>query len=124
MAADTDITVQKSTNGGTVWSAPVRVNDDPAGNVQTNPWVSVGPGGRVDVIWGDRRHPYPGGGKLADIYFASSTDNGATFGANRRVTDRTINVDVGRVQRLRQRLHHRVLLVWARCPSRCRTGAC
>jgi putative cell wall-binding protein len=96
VAADTDITVQKSTDGGVNWSAPVRVNDDPAGNVQTNPWVSIGPGGRVNVIWGDRRHPYPGGGKLADIYFASSTDNGASFGANRRVTDRTINVDVGR----------------------------
>ena len=90
-----DITLQSSTNRGESWSAPVRVNDDPAGAVQTNPWVSVGPGGRVEAVWADRRHGYPGGGPLADVYYARSTNGGTSFEANRRVTDRSINTDVG-----------------------------
>jgi hypothetical protein len=56
----------------------------------------VGPGGVVDVIWNDQRNQYPGGGtRMGDIYFASSSDGGATFSANRRVTDRSINISVG-----------------------------
>jgi len=91
-----DITLQRSTDGGQTWSSPVRVNDDPAGSVQSFPQVSVGPGGRVNVIWFDRRHPYPGGGpRLGDIYYARSDDGGATFSPNRRMTDRTFNRDVG-----------------------------
>lgn len=90
-----DITIQSSTDRGDTWSPAVRVNDDPAGAVQTNPWVSVGPSGRVDVVWGDRRHPFPGGGNVGDIYHASSTTGGATFAPNRRVSDRTFNLDVG-----------------------------
>ena len=90
-----DISIQASTNRGQTWSAPVRVNDDAAGNIQTNPSVSVGPAGRVDVIWGDRRHSYPGGGALGDTYYARSTTGGASFQTNRRITDRTFNLDVG-----------------------------
>ena len=93
---DTDTVVQRSTDRGQTWSNPVRVNDDAAGVTQVDPQVSVGPGGRVDVIWADRRHPYPGGPAHADMYYARSTDSGANFGANRRVTDRTINVGTGR----------------------------
>ncbi|MDQ6928799.1 MAG: glycoside hydrolase, partial [Actinomycetota bacterium] len=90
-----DIFAQSSTDGGQTWSSAVRVNNDAFGNIQTNPWVSVGSGGVVNVIWHDRRHNYPGGGKIGDIYSARSTDGGATF-SNRRVTDRSINTDVGR----------------------------
>ena len=91
-----DITLQSSSNGGVTWSSPVRVNDDPAGAVQTNPWLAVGPGGIVDVIWNDQRNQYPGDStRMGDIYFASSTNGGATFSANRRVTDRSINISVG-----------------------------
>ena len=100
---DTDISLQSSTDGGVTWSAPVRVNDDTAGSIQTNPNVSVGPGGRVNVIWGDRRHSYARPGSYGDIYYASSTTGGATaesFTPNRRVTDRTINLDVGRANEL------------------------
>jgi len=91
-----DILLTSSSDGDTTWSSRVRVNDDPAGPIQQNPWVSVGSGGQVDVVWYDRRHPYPGGGKVGDVYSARSTDGGLTFAPNRRVTDRSINVDVGR----------------------------
>ncbi len=98
--ADTDINLQRSTDGGQTWSnPPVRVNDDPPGTVQSYPQVSVGPGGRVDVTWFDRRHAYPGTGtRMGDPYYARSSNGGATassFSPNRRVTDRTINLDTG-----------------------------
>lgn len=97
-----DITFQRSTDRGATWSPPIRVNDDPAGTSsaanfnQTNPNVSVGPGGRVDVIWGDKRHSYPGAGNYGDTYYARSSDGGLTFGPNRRITDRSVNFNVGR----------------------------
>ncbi|HTN24647.1 MAG TPA: sialidase family protein, partial [Solirubrobacteraceae bacterium] len=98
-----DISIQKSTDRGATWSTPVRVNNDPPGantnaaaSYQTNPMVSVSPDGRVNVIWGDKRHTYPGDGDYGDTYFASSNDGAATFPDNRRVSDRTTNFQVGR----------------------------
>ncbi|MDQ6776848.1 MAG: glycoside hydrolase, partial [Actinomycetota bacterium] len=91
-----DIFLNSSTDGGATWSAPVRVNDDSAGAVQTNPWVAVGPGGVVDVAWWDQRNSYPGTTTaMGNVYFAQSSDGGATFSANRRITDRSINEGVG-----------------------------
>jgi hypothetical protein len=89
-----DITEQSSTDGGVTWSSPVRVNDDPSGAVQTNPWVAVGPGGVVDVAWWDQRNGYPGA-TIGNVYFAQSTDGGATFSPNRRITDRSLNQGTG-----------------------------
>jgi putative cell wall-binding protein len=91
-----DIFMNSSSDGGATWTSALRVNDDPAGAVQTNPWVSVGPGGAVDVAWWDQRNTYPGNTTVAgNVYFAQSTDGGATFGPNRRVTDRSIDEAVG-----------------------------
>jgi len=91
------VRLQSSSDRGQTWSVPVRVNDDPAGTVQSFPQVAVGAGGRVDVTWFDGRHGYPGPGgtRLGDIYTARSSDGGASFAANRRVTDRSFNRDVG-----------------------------
>ncbi|MDQ6806012.1 MAG: glycoside hydrolase, partial [Actinomycetota bacterium] len=92
-----DIFLQSSTDGNATWSPAVKVNNDAPGAVQAFPQVSVGPTGQVNVIWFDRRNGYPGGSapRVGDIYFAQSVDGGATFPTNRRVTDRTINRDVG-----------------------------
>lgn len=103
---DLDTLVQRSTDNGATWSQPVRVNDDPRGNGvrQLTPDISVAPNGRVDVVWFDTRTslpspivPRPGG--QGDIYYASSTDGGATFSGNRRISDRSINVDDGTLGR-------------------------
>ncbi|MGH9164443.1 MAG: cell wall-binding repeat-containing protein, partial [Acidimicrobiales bacterium] len=110
-AGDADIVFHRSTDKGATWSAPIRVNDDKVGNglSQNNAWVSVAPDGRVDVVWLDRRHRDEAGGVsscckglnaangLGDIYTASSTDAGLSFGPNRRVTDRHLSSDVGLV---------------------------
>ncbi|MGH9165476.1 MAG: hypothetical protein ACRDZW_08205 [Acidimicrobiales bacterium] len=106
ISANADVRLIRSGDGGTTWSAPIRVNDDLAGNLiaQRQPKVAVAPNGRVDVVWQDRRHGYRsptnahlGNGEFraGDTYYAYSLDNGATFSANRRITDRTINNDVG-----------------------------
>jgi hypothetical protein len=99
---DLDTILQRSTDGGATWSPPTRVNDDPKGNGmrQLGPKVAVAPNGRVDVTWLDTRASYPtpiiprpaGGG---DVYYASSTDGGLTFSANRRISDRSVNLDEG-----------------------------
>ncbi|MGI8809846.1 MAG: hypothetical protein ACR2KK_18790 [Acidimicrobiales bacterium] len=103
---DLDTLVQRSTDNGATWSRPLRVNDDPRGNGvrQLTPDISVAPNGRVDVVWFDTRTnlpspivPRPGG--QGDVYYASSSDGGATFSGNRRISDRSINVDDGTLGR-------------------------
>lgn len=104
---DLDVIFQRSTDGGTSWSPPLRVNDDPRGNGvrQLTPQVFVAPDGRVDVLWTDTRVtppspivPRPAG--YADIYHAASADGGATFSSNRRITDRSFNLDEGLLGRV------------------------
>ncbi len=103
---DLDALVQRSTDNGATWSQPVRVNDDPKGNGvrQLTPDISVAPNGRVDVVWFDTRTtlpspviPRPAG--QGDVYYASSTDGGATFSGNRRISDRSVNLDDGTLGR-------------------------
>lgn len=102
-----DIYVQRSTDAGRTWSSPARVNDDPAGQGtdHRSPHLSVAPDGRLDVVWYDRRNAHSPARKecavsltrpgFGDVYYASSTDGGVTFSANRRITDRLIDWDVG-----------------------------
>ncbi|MGH9125465.1 MAG: cell wall-binding repeat-containing protein [Acidimicrobiales bacterium] len=99
---DLDIYFQKSTDGAATWSKPLRVNDDPTGNGanQNLPHISVAPNGRIDLVWLDNRNGYvapvmPSPGGEEDVYYASSTDGGASFSANRRINDRSINSDTG-----------------------------
>ncbi|MGH9226206.1 MAG: sialidase family protein [Acidimicrobiales bacterium] len=100
---DLDVIFQRSTDGGATWSAPVRINDDARNNgaAQLTPNVAVASNGRVDVIWFDRRGGFiingqnPESRGAGDIYYASSSDGGNTFSPNRRVTDRSLNLDTG-----------------------------
>ena len=112
---DQDIYLQRSTDNGVTWSTPRRINDDPiggqlqgAGIPQTQPFVTVSSSGRVDVVWHDRRLGYPGSTlvsaetvhgsaarRQSDVYMASSTDGATSFSPNRRVTDRSMNLDLG-----------------------------
>jgi hypothetical protein len=110
-AGDADVFVRRSTDAGATWSPEVRVNDDKKGTapvVQRLPQISVSGNGRVDVVWHDRRNAYrypttatsvpPGeqtGGRTEDYYYAYSTDGGATFAPNRRVNQRTLDLDTG-----------------------------
>ncbi len=81
-----DIVMIKSTNGGTTWSAPVRVNDDPLNNSkdQYYPWMTIDQSsGNLFVVFYDSRNV---ANDSAEVYVARSNDGGVTF-QNFKVSD-------------------------------------
>jgi hypothetical protein len=93
---DDDVFLRRSDDGGATWGDAVRVNDNPAGDGthQYLPRVSVAPGGRVDVLFYDRRDDPAN--VMTDAYLASSHDGGATFD-NLRVSSTSFDSSVGPV---------------------------
>jgi len=93
---DTDILMRTSTDDGATWSAPVRVNDDATTNSQFLPYVALDPTtGTVAVGFHDCRNdngvPGPGGTNMipnddAEYYGTFTTDGGATWAPNRRLS--------------------------------------
>ena len=93
---DTDILMRTSTDDGATWSAPVRVNDDATTRSQFLPYVALDPTtGTVAVGFHDCRNdngvPGPGGTNMipnddAEYYGTFSTDGGATWAPNRRLS--------------------------------------
>jgi hypothetical protein len=93
---DADIFIITTNNGGVTWSNPVRVNDDAIGNGkhQDMPWASYNSAGRLVVTWRDRRNGTGTGFQQAsDTYAALSTDNGASFYPNFRLSSMTAAFD-------------------------------
>lgn len=77
-ATDKDIWIIKSTNGGTTWSAPIRVNDDAPGKEQFMSAMTIDQTtGYVYVVFYDRRNF--SSGNNTDVYLAVSKDGGNTF---------------------------------------------
>ncbi len=76
---DTDVWLIKSTDGGTTWSSPVRVNDDVAGKQQFLSWMDVDQSnGNIYCVFYDRRN-FATSSQLTDVYLARSVDGGTTF---------------------------------------------
>ncbi len=76
---DTDVWFLKSTDGGTTWSTPVRVNDDVAGRQQFLTWMDVDKvTGNIYCVFYDRRNFSPTS-QQTDVYMARSIDGGNTF---------------------------------------------
>ncbi|TLZ63529.1 MAG: exo-alpha-sialidase [Methanobacteriota archaeon] len=75
-----DIFLSRSTDLGATWSPGVRVNDDTTSARQWMPDIAVDPFGGIHLAWEDDRSG------AHNIYYANSTDGGATFGPNVRVT--------------------------------------
>ncbi|MEO7804901.1 MAG: hypothetical protein ABIS18_11500, partial [Actinomycetota bacterium] len=83
-----DIMLISSTDGALTWSAPVKVNQDSTNADQFQPYVTITPGGQVNVAYFDRRndpqvidagtviHP---GNFFIDLYLSRSDDGGTTF---------------------------------------------
>lgn len=80
-----DVFLVRSTDGGQTWSEPRRINDDGTTNDQWLPFVTVADNGAVGVMWYDRRADDQN--LLIDVYMAVSTDGGASFSRNFRITD-------------------------------------
>jgi hypothetical protein len=77
-----DVHLVRSTNGGTTWSAPIRVNDDPPSFFAWQ-WFgahAVAPSGRIDAIWNDTRNSSVP--TLSELFYAYSYDAGDTWYGN------------------------------------------
>jgi hypothetical protein len=75
----------RSTNGGSTWSTPVKINNPSGRNDQFNPWLAVDETtGRLGVMYYDTvADP---GRKKTDVWYQTSTDDGATWSPALKVT--------------------------------------
>ncbi|GAB4365264.1 MAG: hypothetical protein Kow00128_07630 [Deltaproteobacteria bacterium] len=85
-----DIYISQSTDGGTTWSADVRVSDDPGSEEQGRVSMHI-EGASVFLAWVDSRNGSP----YRDVYFSCSTD-GTTWTPNRKISDTTGGTVIGR----------------------------
>lgn len=91
---DDDVFLRSSSDGGSSWTKPVKVNDNGAdGTAQFLPKVDVGPGNRVSILFLDGRND-PEKKELLDAYLATSTDGGKTFD-NVRLSVRSFEEAIG-----------------------------
>jgi hypothetical protein len=84
---DADVVMHYSSNGGTSWSAGIRVNQDPINNgkVQFFPAIRVDEAGGINICYYDNRN-YPSVGDSAETYMSRSSDGGTTW-ADIKVSD-------------------------------------
>jgi len=77
--SDPDICMSRSTNSGTNWSTPIRINNDPLNNGRDQwfPNVNVDAFGGVNIIFYDSRNPSTN--DSGEVYLARSIDGGVTF---------------------------------------------
>jgi hypothetical protein len=100
-----DIMLRHSDDDGASWSSPRRLNDDTGTNSQINPAIAVDQtSGDVAAGWYDARRDHGTGGAgdtdgipNDDVQFwgTYSTNGGATFAPNFRVSQGTTNASVG-----------------------------
>jgi len=78
--SDADVILHKSTDGGTTWSAGIRVNQDALNNgkVQFFPAIRIDEAGGVNICFYDNRN-YPSVGDSCQTFMARSTDGGTTW---------------------------------------------
>src|SRR5437763_9903869 len=75
----TDVMFARSTDGGLIFSAPVKVNDDP---VNPSKWhwfgtFAVAPNGRLDAVWYDTRNA--ANNTDSQLFYSYSTGDGVTL---------------------------------------------
>jgi len=85
-----DVLYKRSTDGGSTWSAAVRLNDDAGAAHQYHPTLSVD-GIRVTVSFYDRRDDPAN--CLTHVYSTRSLDDGVRWSINARVTSAPSNFD-------------------------------
>jgi hypothetical protein len=83
-----DVFLSKSTDGGATFSTPI-VASDVDTNSQFDPWIAVDSNGNVNVGFYDRRKD-PNDTRI-NYYVSRSSDGGATFQPNVKVSDKGFN---------------------------------
>ncbi|HSF80839.1 MAG TPA: sialidase family protein [Anaerolineales bacterium] len=87
--ASYDIYVQRSSDGGLTWGAPVLVNDDGSGRHQIFPTIEVS-NSALHVAWYDFRNSVTAGNEALDVYYTCTNCAGVAypvFQPNERVSD-------------------------------------
>ena len=86
-----NIYLSRSTDYGTTWSTPVKVNDD---NTLTDQWMPAitidKTTGKIFIYWYDSRND-PAGNLLTEMWGTHSTNGGVTFAANYRISNTQFN---------------------------------
>jgi hypothetical protein len=92
---DADVLLWRLRAGEPAWEDPVRVNDTARGDgrAQYLPKVAVAPNGRVDVLYYDRRADSTN--VLNEVSLQSSFDDGASFEARMRLSDKAFSSRIG-----------------------------
>jgi hypothetical protein len=91
---NSNILLAKSTDQGATWTLPIRVNDIVAGQ-HFFPSIAAS-GGVIFVIWYDSRNGQQPNGAITglDVFYAESTNGGASFSTNVRVTSTSFNPNI------------------------------
>jgi hypothetical protein len=83
----TEVMFSRSTNGGTSFSAPRRINDDPINHSKSH-WfgaLSVAPQGRLDAVWFDTRNA--ANNTDSQLFYSYSLDGGNSWSPNVAVSE-------------------------------------
>ncbi|MEA2557613.1 MAG: hypothetical protein QOG88_1151 [Actinomycetota bacterium] len=89
----TDVLVSSSSDDGATWSEPLQVNHISTGD-QYYQWLAVDPvTGDVDISWYDTR--LDPSRRAVNVYFAFSSNGGASFSPNIRVSTASSNEEHG-----------------------------
>ncbi len=76
---DDDVFMSFSSNGGSSWSSPLRINNDPVGNGKLQYWpsIAIGQNGDIAILFYDTRNTP--NNNIIEAFLAKSTDGGSTF---------------------------------------------
>jgi hypothetical protein len=77
----TDIVVTSSSDQGSTWSTPVKVNDDPTCATHLHPWTQLDAQGRLWLLWFDNRDD------RGHVAWSVSTNGGLSFQPNGLASD-------------------------------------
>ncbi len=83
-----DVYYVRSTDNGSTWAAPLKMNTDATTQPQWQPSLSASVGGGVMVGWYDRRNTT--NGTNYEYFGRASTDNGTTWQSDQAVSDQLI----------------------------------
>ncbi len=84
-----DAYFSRSTDNGTTWDTPIKINQDNTNRQNYYPFITVNPNGVVCAAWYDRRDDE--NDSKSDYYIAYSFDGGKTFSDNIKVTSQPTN---------------------------------